>query len=327
MVRLRFGLAALALASAELLAPGARAQTAQIAATDLGNVVSAATGVTIFRMAPSDGTVSVLSGGGARISAGAVRFVVTIPCTNPQCDIGNNTLVTVSSVGTPAGRAGALSNFTLAIGTATLVSGPTGANPMIFTIGGIGRNASVTIYIGADLPIFGDDSGKTTGTASTSISVQTTTPAGTNVATTQGSATATATRSLSIAQDTPLNFGRIVLPASGGGIVSLPASTGVLSVTGATAFSPPAPALAAFTVSGEGGQAISISVPSTFTLSQIGGGSLTVTTSNTAQSPFLSNTLGAAGSYSFNVGGDFSVSSTTPVGSYSGTYLVTVAYN
>jgi hypothetical protein len=101
----------------------------------------------------------------------------------------------------------------------------------------------------------------------------------------------------------------------------------VLSVTGATAFSPPTPARAGFTVSGEGGQAISVSVPASFTLSNGGAGSLTITTSNTATSPILSNSLGAAGTYAFYVGGGFSVSSTTPVGSYSGTYLVTVAYN
>jgi hypothetical protein len=79
-------------------------------------------------------------------------------------------------------------------------------------------------------------------------------------------------------------------------------------------------------VTGEGGQAISISVPPTFVMN--GPASLTVTTNKTAgESQILSSALGSGGSYGFYVGGTLPTSSATPVGAYSGSFAVTVQYN
>ena len=305
----------------------AHAQTAAIANATLGKVVAASTGVTTFTFAASDGSVSV-SGGGSRVSTGAVRFVVNVPCTLTQCD-KLNTIVTVGSIGTPSGRAKALANFTVAMGTATLVSGPSGTNPVTFTIGPIGKNNTATFYIGADLPISGDDSAGASGSASSSMYVQTTDSKGKNPLTSQGSASAAVDRSLSITQNTALTFGRITLPTSGSSTVSMPASTGTRTVSG-SAFGTtlPTPARGYFTITGEGGQTISASVSGSITLSNGGSGALTITTSNTAQgTQILSGSAGATGAFSFYVGGAFALSSSTPTGTYSGTYVVSVAYN
>jgi hypothetical protein len=43
--------------------------------------------------------------------------------------------------------------------------------------------------------------------------------------------------------------------------------------------------------------------------------------------PSLSGGLGAAGTYSFNLGGSFTVTSTTPTGAYSGVLTVSLDYN
>lgn len=309
------------------IAPAARAQTASIAATSLGKVMAATSGVTTFRFAAADGSVSVYSGGGSRISTGAVRFAVNVPCSGKQC-ASADTIVVVGSVGSPTGRAGSLTNFTVSMGTAKLVSGPTGTNPVTFTIGAIGLNNTATFYIGADMPISGDDSGKSTGAASASMYVETMSSSGKNAITSQGSATATVDRSLSITQNTALTFGRIALPPSGTATVTMPATTGMLTISGnAIAINSPSPARGNFTISGEGGQTISVSVTNP-TLTNGGSGSLAVTTSNTAQgTQILSGSLGAAGTFSFYVGGSFTLSSTTPIGSYSGSYLVSVNYN
>jgi len=53
-----------------------------------------------------------------------------------------------------------------------------------------------------------------------------------------------------------------------------------------------------------------------------------VTTSNSAgAAPVLSAALGSLGSFNFGVGGTIAVNSTTPNGSYTGNFTVTVAYN
>src|SRR5438552_12636940 len=138
-------LASLAVISSSCITPSAEAQTASIATANLGKVTSASSGVTTFRFSAATGAVSVTNGAGWRISTGAARFVVNVPCTTSQCDKAN-TIVTVGSIGSPTGRAGALSAFTAAMGTATLVAGPTGSNPITFTIGPIGNNNTAIFY-------------------------------------------------------------------------------------------------------------------------------------------------------------------------------------
>jgi hypothetical protein len=326
---MRLVLAALLSLLAAAFALGARAQTTSISVADLGKVAAAASGVTTFRFAAASGNVTVASGSGSRISTGSVRFTVVISCDNNDPCKNGNTILTYGAIGSPTGRAGTLTNFTFTNGTATLASGPTGTPPGTIIIGPIGAGNSVTIYLGADFPIYGDDqSGKPTGLATSGMYVRTTDKNGNHVQDTGGTATAMVSRNMTIAQNTALNFGTIYRPSSGSSNVSLPASTGVRSVSGnGGAYISPTPSRGQFTIAGEGGQIVSVNVPSSFTLRN-GATNLSVSLSNTGSgTQVLSGGAGGAGSFSFFVGGAFSINSTTPVGAYSGTYTVTVSYN
>ena len=77
------GLAAAAMAFVALPA-AAQTFTASVSSDpNLGNVVAAATGPTIFRFSPT-GSVTALSGGAQRIGGGGVRGVVNITCSGAQ---------------------------------------------------------------------------------------------------------------------------------------------------------------------------------------------------------------------------------------------------
>lgn len=158
-------------------------------------------------------------------------------------------------------------------------------------------------------------------------------PAGAVTAT--GTLTANIVRPIVMTKNVNLSFGKIVRPASG-------TVTATLATTGARTFTPPAtsafwlvsPAstVANFTVSGEGAQAFTLTIPATVTLtnSGAGGGTLSVTTSNDAgctTACALSGSLGGAGSKTFNVGGSFPITSSTAAGAYSGSVTATAAYN
>jgi hypothetical protein len=322
-------LAGSALLAAICAVAPACAQTASITNAAMGKVAAANSGITTLRFSSSAGTVTTVSGSGGRISTGTVRFNVAIPCTvSSRCNT-KNLKVTVGSTGTPTGRAGSLTNFTVTAGTASIVSGPTGTNPITFTIGPIGSGQTKTLFIGADLPIYGDDqTGKATGAASSAMYVTTADTTGTNPITSGGSISATVSRRLSMAQILPaLNFGTVVKPKTGTGGVAFAATTGAYVATGGVRLNSPTPTRGQFTVTGEGGQVVSITVPTTFTLAN-GANTITVTTSNSgAGSQILSNSLGSAGTYSFYVGGTFSYSSSTVTGAYTGSYTVGVAYN
>jgi hypothetical protein len=119
----------------------------------------------------------------------------------------------------------------------------------------------------------------------------------------------------------------VATPPTGSGTVVIDPSTGARSSSnGVATFASPVPSRAAFNVSGEGGQAFSVTVPASFVMS--GPQSMTVTTSSSVTgTPLLSGSLGSAGSFTFGVGGSAPISSTTPNGDYSGSFTVTVAYN
>ena len=88
-----------------------------------------------------------------------------------------------------------------------------------------------------------------------------------------------------------------------------------------------APVAAAYAVSGECGQSVSISAPSNFTVTS-GANAITFTNIPTVSGvQVLSGALGAAGDLSFDRGGSFPLTSSTPSQVYSGTFGVTVAYN
>lgn len=148
-------------------------------------------------------------------------------------------------------------------------------------------------------------------------------------------ASTTIFRPITLTKTSDLKFGTIVRPASGADTVTVAAADGArtLSTGNAVALTSGvhvAPTRAAFTVNGEGGQAFSISIPSTFNMTRTGGAeTLAITLTATATSGTLSGTLGdsSSGSATFGVGGAMPVSSTTASGAYTGSFVTTVAYN
>jgi hypothetical protein len=236
----------------------------------------------------------------------------------------------VGQAGSPTKRARALTNFTAAAGSASITVAPTGTSTINFRISAIGQNSSKTFYIGADFPIADDASALVTGQADSSFYVWVAAAPSTPTGTVSGSGTATANvfRSLSLSQTATLTFGRLVRPLSGPGWVQLAASNGGRTSSGAFWMTLPSPTRAAYTATGEGGKVLSISVPSSFTMTGPNSGSVTVTTNNNVvATPTLSSIPGNNGTYSFFVGGKLDVTDATPGGLYSGAYQVTVSYN
>lgn len=156
-------------------------------------------------------------------------------------------------------------------------------------------------------------------------------PALAQSASTTGTGSITILRPLTLTKNADLHFGTVVRPTTGAGTAVISAA-GARSVTGGVVglASGDTPQAAQFTVDGEGGQSVSVTVPATFSIAN-GSDTLVVTTSNnlsgSAAAQTLSNALGAAGSLVFKVGGSVPVASTSPTGLYSGTFTVSAAYN
>lgn len=146
-----------------------------------------------------------------------------------------------------------------------------------------------------------------------------------------GTGSITVIRPLTVTKNADLKFGTVVRPATGSGTVAISAA-GARSVTGGVVglASGDTPAAAQFTLDGEGGQSVSVTVPATFTMAN-GSESLTVTTTNnltgSAAAQTLSNALGSAGSLAFKVGGSVPITSTATTGVYTGSFIVSAAYN
>jgi len=145
-------------------------------------------------------------------------------------------------------------------------------------------------------------------------------------------ATGTIFQPILLGKSSDLSFGTVVRPISGNGTVTIAASNGQRALTGAGALlnSGPnaAPGRATYTVTGEGGQTFSVTVPANFNMSRTGGSeTLQVTLTPTITSGTLSGALGASGTMAFGVGGSMPISNTTASGAYTGTFNVIVAYN
>jgi hypothetical protein len=210
------------------------------------------------------------------------------------------------------------------MGTAVL-TGTSGSQT--FTIGPIGPNSSKTLYVGADFGVGGDDSGLATGLAESDFfawAAETPTPPTTGAI---GRFQAQVFRGLAITKTSDLVFGSVARPPTGSGSVMIDPATGARSTAGSVVgFTLPTPSQAVFNVTGEGGQAFSISVPATIAMS--GPQAMVVTTTNSAStSPVLSGSIGAQGAYGFGVGGVAPIDSSTQVGAYTGSFTVTVSYN
>lgn len=144
-----------------------------------------------------------------------------------------------------------------------------------------------------------------------------------------GTGSITIVRPLTITKSSDLQFGAVARPTNGNGYVTVSTDgqrTVDSPVLGLNAG--PTPSAARFTVAGEGGQTVSISVPGNFQI-QNGGETLNVETTNDlgGSTRTLSNAIGSAGSTEFRVGGRVMVSNGVEPGTYTGTFTVTANYN
>ena len=140
--------------------------------------------------------------------------------------------------------------------------------------------------------------------------------------------TTTIIQPVTITQNSALAFGTIVRPASGTGTVSIGTNADTVTTTGGAVVLRGTTTRARYTVSGEGGETVSVTVPATFALSKAGAPDLTVTLDrNPTGNLTLSNALGATGTANLAIGGSFSISNTTATGDYTGTFTVNAAYN
>lgn len=310
----------------------ARAQTYTVTITSgaaLGNVVSAAAGDTVFDLAASTGTVTKLSGGGARVGSASARALVTVACTGVIVCSLRNVNIRVGSTGSPTRRARALTDFDISMGTATLATAASGTNPVNFAIGAVPSGATRTFYVGASFPIAGDDSGLATGDATSGFYVWAAgAPTAPSAAVSDtDNFTASVFRPISITKSSDLNLGRLVKPTAGSGTVTIDAATGARSVSAGVGLATPSPTRALYTVTGEGGRSVSISIPASISMSN-GSNSLSLAATSTAPgTATLSNSAGSSGTYSFGVGGSITLASTTASGAYSGLFNVMANYN
>lgn len=298
---------------------------------NLGNVVSGTVGKTTFRIeASSSGTITQIDGSGVRLSAGSSPIALTIG-TNNHKDCDSSTIAgTLTASGSPLGRAKNMTNFDVEPGAGVSISGEAGTSTRTFTIAALGKSVTRTIYLGMDFPIKGDDEGGATATPNGSQAsyTLTLTPSNGNGVSRTGTGVATVRRSLRLTKNSDLKFGRIVRPSSGTSTISVSPITGLRSITGtAVGIADPAPSWAYYTVNGEGGQTISVTVPASVSMTGPGGG-ITVNLTTFKPAPVqLSGSANSDGMYEFWVGGNFTLDSTAASGAYSGAFNVTVAYN
>ena len=140
-------------------------------------------------------------------------------------------------------------------------------------------------------------------------------------ATATASAFAKVITPITITKTADLNFGTIISGPAGTVTVS---PAGLETASGASIVSPnPNVSAAQFNVTGEPSTAYSISLPSSITISN---GAQTMTVDNFTTNPTPSGLLSGLGAQSLQVGARLSVLANQAVGSYSGTFSVTVAY-
>jgi hypothetical protein len=267
---------------------------------ELGTVVAGQSGDTVFHVDAASGSVTVPGGGGRRLTGAPAHVRVEVSCRpSPGGDTACQTTsipIRIGVIGATTGRARAFTAFNVSMdGGSIMLAGPiTGSNPLMFTLAPLGDNIVRSFHIGADFPVAGDDTNLPTGLGENLFYVYALNEAGATSAGDNDKGKVIVLRSLSIGPASPLRFGRIQIPTTGTSTVRVDAGLGTRSVDGtAFAYPTPAPSPAAFTVAGEGGQQISINVPSSLQLSGPEG-ALTVALSDTAPaSTILPGTLGS----------------------------------
>lgn len=314
-----------------LLATTAHAQkysVDSITDANFGDIVSATSGQTVFRSNASSGSVTLVSGSGVRLSATSANAVVTISCNGTNACNSTNVQVQLSLAGTPTGRLAHITAISLANGSASITSAYSAGSYIVINLTPIPRNSSRTFLVGFDLPVDGNDSADPTGNATSSYLITAQRQFGGGSGSLVGNILAKVIRPIGIAKTQDLQFGSVTRPSSGSGSITLTPG-GLASVTGTNVrrFPSSAATAAQFNVSGEGGQSVTVSVPTTMTLSG-SSGSVTASLTNTGGgAQVLSGSTGTAGSVQVNVGGTVPLSSSTALGTLTGTVTVTVQYN
>jgi len=298
----------------------------------LGNVVPALDEVTTFTFTPAGAVTK--TGAGVRKSAGLVQGSVTLNCSGSgNLCTGAVARVRIGSTGTGLGKAGLMTNFTVGSvtgGTYTFISST--ANTIDFRITQTNKSTSPTFKFGASLPISDNATGAVGGGTSpfyvwvaTNPTVPSTGPS--------SNATVNTYRGISVASSTNLAFGTVRRANSGNTVMTVnpvgPLASYSRGVTGTGStvsgtFSP-----ATFTVSGEGGQMITVTVPASFSMTKTGGTTpITVNLTKSTLPTVIPTPAAALGTTApFYVGGNFTIDSTYDAGDYSGTFDVTANYN
>jgi hypothetical protein len=296
---------------------------------NLGDVVSAASGTSTFRSNASSGAVTLQSGSAVRLSNTSANAVVTIGCNSSILCTTSAAYVTLALAGTPTGRLDYIPSISVANGTGTITSAYSAGSYIVINLSPIPRNSTRTFLLGFDIPVLGNESSKPTGSAVSSYLITVSRSLGGGGSDSLvGDILAKVLRPIAIAKTQDLQFGSVTRPSSGSGSITV-STSGSASSTGTNVrrFSTPAPSAAAFTVTGEGGQAVTVSVPSTVTLSGPAGSVVASTTATGSGSQVLNGSAGAAGTVQVKVGGTVPLTQTTGIGTFSGALTVTVQYN
>lgn len=292
--------------------------------SDLGNIVGALTGNTVFSIAPGSGSVTRLSGTANRLSSSNVTPVlVTIGCTggnNANKCKNSDVAITISASG-QTGKALGLTALTALPGPSPMQNFTvTGSGTTITVSGkGIPQGAARDFYLGMDFTIQGNDAAAASGNATAAFTVLSPNESA------DGIVRAFVLRPISLSKDADLRFGYITRPTAGSTLVTIDALDPACprsAVGGNGAIIGSASGCATYTIGGEPGGAYSISTPTTFNMTRSGGSDVVTVTLNKSSSVGV-----LTGSDTLRVGGSFTAGSGTPAGAYVGSFVVTVQYN
>ena len=275
--------------------------------------------ITLTQNSPLNfGTVLVnTSGGNGTISTAGVFSSTTLRATGITA--GNITFqdTTILSVGLDL-----LVNFSITTPTVTLTGPSSGVTITGFTLSPTGITLvllapnSANVAIGGTLNVpAGTLAGTYTGTATFQSAG---TLSGTNTA--NLSISVIIGQPITITQTQGMNFATLISNASTQTVVLTPA--GVLSGAASPSGVPHA---GAFNVTGQSSQTVTITLPSSFTLTS-GANQMTVSNLTSTPAAGAATALSATGTATVNVGGTLTVSPNQPQGAYSGSYTITVNY-
>ena len=143
-------------------------------------------------------------------------------------------------------------------------------------------------------------------------------------ATTSATASITIFQPITIVKNSDLQFGRVIRTSTTATTYTVSALDGSATVAGGNGIfnGSVVPTRAAFTVNGEGGQQFNITSDAT-----VVNGGITINLVTSAPSLNLSGSLGVAGSATFGVGGNVTLTSASSTGLKTGSFNVTVTYN